>query len=572
MKFTTIFSTPVTPDSFPRLNRRSILCLWLVLLCACACLDSLAAQPTPGERLTVMVPMRDRTKLATDIYLPTGTGPWPVVLARTPYNKDFGQEAHKQFTARGYAFVAQDSRGRFKSEGKTMAYDTDGWSGGLGDGFDTVEWIATQPWSNGKVGTWGGSALSIAQYLMAGASPPHLVAQHLNVGAPSMYRDIVYRDGAFRKNLIEEWLKSQKFDPDQLKAWKSHPTEDAYWLERDTPSRWGRVNAAGVHIGGWYDAFTQGVLDAYLGYQKKGGPRARGNQKLVLGPWPHAVFQRQAGIIEFPENAAAPPVPLHDPLLFFDHFLKGADNGFAALPSVAYYTMGDTSVPGAPGNLWRTANTWPPNSRKEAWRLGPAGELLEPHAPRATPGPGFLAYTYDPSNPTPTEGGNHGGTLPTGPRDQRSVHTRRDLLLFNSGVLTAPKEVTGRVRAKLWVSSDCPDTDFTVKLCDVLPDGRVLNICDGLVRMKYRRSLRQPELLRPGTVYPVTVDLWSTSYMFNMGHRLRVEVASCNYPGYEANPNTGENPDQAHAPRIAHNQVYVSAKFPSQIILPVVER
>lgn len=536
------------------------------------CAGTLTAQTRPAERQTVMLPMRDGVKLATDFYLPAGPGPWPAVLARTPYNKDFGLEAHKQFTTRGYAFVVQDSRGRFKSEGPIMAYDTDGWSGGLGDGYDTVEWIATQPWANGKVGTWGGSALSIAQYLMAGASPPHLMAQHLNVGAPSMYRDIVYRDGVFRKNLIEEWLKSQKFDPAQLQAWKSHPTEDTYWLERDTPSRWGKVNAAGVHIGGWYDAFTQGVLNAYLGYQKKGGPQARGNQKLILGPWPHAVFQRQAGIVEFPTNAVAPPVPLHDPLLFFDHFLKGVDNGFAKLPSVAYYTMGDTSVRDAPGNVWRTAPSWPPDSRKEIWRLGANGRLLDPPAARAEKNASFLAYAYDPANPTPTEGGNHGGTLQTGPRDQRIVETRQDMILFTTEPLSQPKEVTGRVRAKLWVASDCLDTDFTVKLCDVRPDGLVLNICDGLVRMKYRHSLRKPELIRPGTIYPVEVDLWSTSYVFDAGHRLRVEVASANFPAYEANPNTGENPDQAHSPRVAHNRVYVNASHPSQIILPVVAK
>ncbi len=547
-------------------SRRSFLLSWLVLG---ACASTLLAQSKSAERQTIMLPMRDGVKLATDFYLPNGPGPWPVVLARTPYNKDFGLDAHKQFTSHGFAFVSQDSRGRFKSEGKIMAYDADGWSGGLGDGYDTVEWIATQSWSNGKVGTWGGSALSIAQYLMAGASPPHLLAQHLNVGAPSMYRDVVYRDGAFRKNLIEEWLKSQKFDPAQLQAWKSHPTQDAYWLERDTPSRWKKVNAAGVHIGGWYDAFTQGVLDAYMGYQKKGGSRARGNQKLVIGPWPHAVFQRKAGIVEFPANASAPPQPLHDPLLFFDHFLKGTDNGYAAYPSVAYYTMGDTSTPGAPGNVWRSAASWPPDSRKQGWRFAASGELLDPQAPREAKSAKFLAYTYDPANPTPTEGGNHGGTLQTGPRDQRTVEARKDVLLFTSKILTQPLEVTGRVRAKLWVASDCPDTDFTVKLCDVHPDGLVLNICDGLVRMKYRRSLRKPELIRAGAVYPVEVDLWSTSFVFNAGHRLRVEVASANYPGYEANPNTGEDPDQAKAPRIAHNQIYVDASHPSLIILPV---
>lgn len=516
-----------------------------------------------------MVPMRDGVKLATDVYLPPGQGPFPTIIARTPYNKDFAKGVAPQFTSRGYAFVAQDSRGRFQSQGRNLAYEFDGWADGKQDGYDTVEWAADQKWCDGKIGSWGGSALGIAQYLMAGSSPPHLLAQHVVVAAPSFYRDIIYRGGVFKKNLIEEWLKAQKYEDAQLTTWLDHPIEDGYWLERDLSTRWRKANAAAVHVGGWYDIFTQGTIDAFVGYQTRGGPRARGNQRLIMGPWSHAVGQRKVGDITFPENASAPPNAFGDQWAWYDYWLKGKENGVDKESAVAYYVMGDTTDPKAPGNVWRFASSWPPPSTATPLYLLEDRSLSTgpPQSDKEIPP---IGYEYDPKNPVATVGGNH-LTLPSGPKDQAEVEKRGDVLVFTSPELADPVEVTGRVKVKLWISSNAPDTDFTAKLCDVYPDGRSLNICDGILRASLRKTLRHAEPLARGEIYHIEIDLGSTSFVFNKGHGIRLQVSSSSYPAYKPNYNNHPEADVDEGPRVARNLVYVDPKHPSQIVLPVVE-
>jgi predicted acyl esterase len=564
-----------------------------------------ARAQTPPKQ-TFMVPMRDGIRLATDVWLPPGKGPFPVILARTPYNKDAGAGLAPGYTSRGYALVAQDTRGRFASEGKNMAFETDGWADGKEDGYDTVEWIAKQPWCSGKIGTWGGSALGITQLLMAATNPPHLVCQYIVVGTPSFYRDAAYPGGVFHKSLVEDWLRATKMDPEQLKTWVSHSTDDAYWQARDLSGRWKQTNVPAIHIGGWYDIFTQGTIDAFTGYQTKGGPGARGRQKLIMGPWTHGVGQRRVGQFTFPPNASAPPDNAMDQWRWYDHWLMGRDNGVEKEPAVAYYVMGDTTDPGAPGNVWRTASTWPPPAKAQAWFLHadrtlspipPSDRTLSPTPPGSPPskggdspetspltkggnakhppltkggqgGVGSLTYTYDPKNPVPTTGGNH-LTLPAGPMEQSAVEARPDVLVFTSAPLDKALEVTGRVRAVLQVSSDCPDTDFTVKLCDVYPDGRSFNVCDGILRARFRRSFTKPELMKPGQVYPLDIDLWSTSLIFNRGHRLRVQVSSSNAPAYDPNPNTGAPFRADDRTQVARNTLYMDAKRPSRLLLPV---
>lgn len=527
-----------------------------------------AQQAAPPAPQSVMLPMRDGVKLATDIYLPGGEGPFPAVVARTPYNKDMGKGIAQQFTSRGYALIVQDSRGRFKSEGKNLAYETDGWADGNQDGYDTIEWVAAQSWSNRKVGTWGGSALGIAQYLLAGTGPPHLFAQHVVVGAPSFYRDIVFRQGVFKKNLIEEWLKSQKFDESQLFTWLDHQAEDLYWLDRDLSTRWRRVNTPAVHVGGWFDIFTQGTIDAYTGYQTRGGTKAQGYQRLIMGPWTHGVNQRKAGQITFPENATAPPNGFGDQWRWYDHWLKDALNGVDKEPAVAYYVMGDTTDPKSPGNAWRFASSWPPPSTPTPWYFieDKTLSLTPPDTEKEIPP---LGYEFDPRDPAPTVGGNH-LTLPAGPMDQREVEKRGDVIVFTGPVLDKPLEVTGRVKVKLWFSSNAPDTDFTAKLCDVYPDGRSMNVCDGIIRARYRKTLRRGTPVIRGEIYPLEIDLWSTSMIFNKGHRLRMQISSSNYPAYDINPNTGADLRENGDFRIARNLIYVDGKHPSQIILPVI--
>jgi putative CocE/NonD family hydrolase len=430
--------------------------------------------------------------------------------------------------------------------------------------LDTVNWLRRQPWCNGKIGTWGGSAVGITQLLLAGAGTAPVTCQHITVGAPSLYHDTVWPGGVFKKSLVEDWLRLTKFNSNALVIWTSHPNHDAYWQNRELNGRYCHVNAPAVHIGGWFDIFAQGTLDAFNGYQNQGGKLARGRQRLLMGPWTHGVLQEKAGEFTFP-GAKKPPTLSHDAWKWYDYQLRGLTNGLEREPAVTYYVMGDVSDTNAPGNIWRTANHWPPVPAKPTWYYLQADRSLQTRRPHpAAP----LTFIYDPQNPAPTVGGPQ-LTLPAGPKDQQSLETRADVLVFTSEPLDKPLEVTGRVRVRLYAASDAPDTDFFAKLCDVYPDGRSFNICEGQLRARHRRSFAGEAKLKPGRVYPFDIDLWSTSIVFNRGHRLRVSVTSSSAPGFDPNPNTGE-PFRANSrTQVAHNQVYLDAAHPSGVLLPL---
>jgi uncharacterized protein len=515
-----------------------------------------AAEPRPQ---TEMVAARDGVRLATDVYLPEGAGPWPVILARTPYNKAMGAGIGAEGVKRGYAIVVQDCRGRFASEGENLPFHLD-----HADGPDTMTWLLAQPWCNGKVGTWGGSAGAITQLLMVGRNAPQPACQHLTVGAPDLYAGM-YPGGVFKKAMIEDWIRGAKFATNALAAWEAHPRYDEYWQTRDIAPRQGAINTAAVHLGGWYDIFAQGTIDSFLSYQTRGGPGARGKQKLVMGPWTHGVLQNKAGELTFPDNAKRPPHDVHDSWKWFDYQLKGADNGFGAAPAVTYYVMGDVSDGQAPGNLWRTADQWPPlPTHDTAWYLH-GDRTLSQSVPG---GEAPLSYLYNAADPVPSRGGLQ-LTIPAGGMDQRPIESRPDVLVFTSAPLPEPLEVTGRVRLKLWVGSDAPDTDFVARLCDVYPDGRSINICEGQFRARFRNGFDREAFLRPGQVYPLEIDLWSTSIIFNRGHGLRVHVTSSSAPGYDPNPNTGDAFRARDYRRAARNVVFVDRRHPSHLVLPV---
>jgi len=274
----------------------------------------------------------------------------------------------------------------------------------------------------------------------------------------------------------------------------------------------------------------------------------------------------RAGELVFP-NGKRPPNDVRDQWRWFEHTLKGVENGIDSEPAVTYFVMGDTSDPNAPGNTWRTAAQWPPVSAT------PTPFYLCPDRTVSQTRPGNneqpLRYDYDPTNPVPTLGGPE-LTIPAGPRDQRSIENRSDVLVFTSQPLGEPLEVTGRVRAKLWISSDAPDTDFFVRVCDVYPDGRSFNMCEGRIRARFHESFSVEKLLKPGEVYPLDLDLWSTSVIFNKGHRLRVHVTASSAPGFDPNPNTGETFRSSGKTRVARNTVYCDAAHPSHLLLPVV--
>jgi hypothetical protein len=521
-----------------------------------------AEAPPAFVRETIKVPMRDGVHLATEVWRPNGTGSWPVALARTPYNRN--ALSGERFTREGIALVVQDVRGRYGSEGVARPFLDDGW-GERQDGKDTVDWLRKQPWCNGRIATFGGSAGGITQLLLAGAGPEGIVGQHVVVAPVSLYHYGFLQNGAFRKALVEDWLRMTRWPPEVLPMIRQHPSDDEFWAETDLRRRLSRVRWPILHEGGWFDIFTQGTIDAFTELQARGGEGARGRQHLVLGPWTHAVHTRKAGELTFPENAVGlPGAP--DMLQWLSFWLKGVPTTPASEPPVRYYVMGDVDDPNAPGNTWRTAERWPPPARSRRLYFTADGGLSPDRPETAT----TREYDYDPANPVPTVGGAE-LTLPAGPRDQRSVEGRKDVLVFTTPPLDAPLEVTGRVRVRLTAASSARDTDFTAKLCDVYPDGRSMLITDGIITARYRRSLRNGRLLTPGKRETYDIDLWSTSLVFNRGHRVRVAISSSNAPRFEPNPNTGrpwQPGTNGTTPVVAHQAVTLGGPEASYIVLP----
>jgi predicted acyl esterase len=511
-------------------------------------------------RETFMVEMRDGVHLATDVYLPDGgSPPHGAIFIRTPYNKNgtgMGDWANK-----GWPSIVQDTRGRFQSEGIDTMFRDD-----ANDAYDTLQWIAAQNWSNGKVATIGGSATGIVQYLMAGTNPPALTCQYIGAATPNLYTTI-YPGGQFRKNMIEQWLAHQGSSYVLPEIWAHENYTMDFWTNVSLDDNWQDVNVPAFHLGGWYDCFCQGLLDGFMGYQYNSGPGALGKSKLVVGPWTHTLFgERLQGQLYYPENAKDTFTPEYwDEML--NQYILNISNDYENRPTVVYYVMGDVTNPNARGNFWRYADAWPPSHVDDAWYFQENNILTTTPPGTSTP----LTYTYNPNSPVPTLGGTNLYPLaPTyaGPYDQRSIENRADVLVFTSDVLTEPYEATGRITAKLYVSSDCPDTDFTVKLTDVYPDGKSMLICDGILRMRNRNGCDHWEFMTPGNVYDVNIDLWSSSYIWNTGHKIRVAVSSSNYPRYLANPNTMDGINQNTGYNIAHNTLYLDPDHPSCIYLP----
>jgi predicted acyl esterase len=516
----------------------------------------------PVEKKTEKLAMRDGIKLATDIYLPSGEGAFPVILSRTPYSRVKGSGSEAGFTAAGYVFIIQDMRGRSESEGENIPFIGCGW-GEHQDGVDTVEWIKKQPWCNGSIGTIGGSAGGITQNLLAGAAPGAMKAQYISVAPADMYTDVGYIGSAFRKADVENWTQGNKFDARALSIMHEHPSYDAYWRGNDTNTKFEVMNVPAVNIGGWFDMFAQGTIDQFVGRQHRGAPGSKGTQKLIMGPWHHGVGQMPAGQLTFPN---AKPPQQYNSGRWFEHYLKGTDNGIEKEPAVAYYVMGDTSTSGAPGNEWRYANDWPIPA-KETPVYFTAGKKLAQEAPVA--GTAHHEYTFDPAHPCPTIGGNN-LTIERGPMDQRKIESREDAVVFTSEVLDKPVEITGRLWAKIFVSSSAGDTDLSVRICDVYPDGRSMLMVEGIQRLRYRKSREKPEPLTPGQIEEVTVDCWSTSLIINTGHRIRVMITSSNFPRFDVNPGTGK-PWSDDGEKVKQtNRIYCDAEHPSRLLVPVV--
>jgi putative CocE/NonD family hydrolase len=555
-------------------------------------------------------PMRDGVVLRADVWRPEGDEPRPVLLQRTPYNKDMAASPDVMRMAQaGYAVVIQDTRGRYSSDGDFVPFHHE-----ADDGEDTLYWLGGQAWCDGRVGMFGPSYVGATQWLAASRRPGALRAIAPNITAADYYEGWTYQGGALQLGFTLTWAitflglgeaarRVGRGDgtPGDVTAtvraadglpvlferlpladmphvrdvaafwsdWLEHHVYDAYWEALAPRERYEDVTVPTLNIGGWYDLFLDGTLDNYQGLRDRGGSREARRPRLIVGPWAHA---NATGDFAERSYGLAGGALLSDlagrQLRWFDRHVKGEENGVDDEPAVRLFVLGV--------DRWTDEPDWPlPDAEPTPWYLR-AGGGLTPDAPGDE---GDDAFDYDPADPVPTLGG--ATFLPgllvganAGPRDQRPVEERADVLCYTTPPLERPTTVIGPIELVLHASSSALDTDFTGKLVDVHPDGRAEILCDGILRARFRESLAEPRPLEPGEVYELRVRVGATANVFRPGHRIRLEVSSSNFPRFDRNPNTGGEPgsEGADAFVVAHNRVFHDERRPSHLVLPLVER
>jgi len=552
--------------------------------------------------------MRDGVILRADIYRPKADGQFPVLLQRTPYNKASGTNFGLSAAAHGFVTIIQDVRGRFTSEGDWYTFKNES-----NDGYDTVEWAAALPYSNGKVGMFGGSYVGATQMLAAIAHPPHLAGICPVVTASNYHDGWTYQGGAFEQWFNESWTSGLAQDtfnravaknsnallgisklpltayplfnfPDPAAApasttslapyfldWLAHPNYDEYWKRLSIEEHYGDITVPALTVAAWYDIFQGGSLRNYIGIKAHGGSEAaRRGQHLLVVIGGHAGSGQKIGAVDF-GPAAADNVEDDVTLHWYEFLFKGVQNEFAGKP-VKIFVMG--------ANQWREEDDWPlaraQSTKYFLHSTGSSNSLTGNGSLSTTPPKSelFDHYVYDPSNPVPTVGGLlccDGGHMPPGPHDQRSVEAREDVLVYSTPALSEDTEVTGPVSLELYAKSSAVDTDFTAKLLDVGPDGFAQPLADGILRARYRNSQEKPELMNPAQIYKFTIDLWSTSNVFRKGHILRLEISSSNFPRFDRNLNTGEDAASAQRYVSATNAIYHDPEHPSALVLPLVK-
>ena len=548
-------------------------------------------QGSVEEQIGLSIPMRDGVRLAADVFLPQPHGRWPTVLVRTPYNrKSSASGSYRYFVGRGYAVVLQDVRGRYASQGIFTSVLQEG-----PDGNDTINWISEQPWSNGRITMAGSSYLGLAQWWAAVQQNPHLAAISPMCSGDDEYLDRYYSSGGALKlghRLL--WLSENLTPPNHLRPkfssyidhlplrtadiqatgaalalWRealNHPSYDNYWANRSIREDSHRITIPVLSLGGWFDNYAESDLDAFSRLTVQHVPI-----ETWIGPWAH-----NPGL-KFPQRDFGPEarIPIRAKQAdWFDFWLKRAMLGPRPLPPPALlhiFVMGP--------NLWREEHEWPLArtrytqiylaSQGHANSSAGDGTLIWHEASKSRPD----QFTYDPRNPVPTNGGAvccDPVVLPPGPVDQTQVEKRPDILVYTSTPLPQSLEVTGNVRVMLYVATSANDTDFTAKLVDVEPDGKAMSVTDGIQRLRYRLSLNHPVFVKRNSPYQISIDAGVTSYVFDRGHRIRLEISSSNFPRFDRNLNTSApNADQLK-PIKARQTVFHNHVYPSSLILPVI--
>lgn len=538
--------------------------------------------------------MRDGVRLSANVFLPRGAsagdGPWPTVLIRQPYGKDAAGSMWargKYWARKGYACVVQDVRGTFGSEGEWLPFVHE-----AADGWDTLDWVAAQPWCDGAIGMSGESYHGYTQWAVAASGHPNLRCVTPGDSSPDPYR-MAFSGGAFSlaiglwacMMLGGETASAAGWDPWRLplveldaamgrssaalQMMLAHPSRDEFWDAIDMAPTLGDVRIPVLHWGGWYDVILQGTL---LGWQACAPARAgggeRADQRLIIGSTDHARLPAIYGA----SGTAAEDSPggwcYDDALRFFDRWLRGDEQALAGEAPVKLFVMG--------AERWRSAPTWPPpEAETVAYYLRGGGAAnsadgdgrLEATPPGDEPADTFV---YDPAHPVDVWLAADAWELTWAPKDRGDVERRADVLVYTSDPLPADLEATGPLAVTLYAASSAPDTDFTAALVDVFRDGYAHHVQEGVIRARYRRSDRCPEPLEPGSVEKYVIDLQATAYLFRRGHRLRIEISSSNFSRFDRNLNTGGEFAREAAWHCARQTVYHSRAYPSHITLSVI--
>ena len=539
----------------------------------------------PASPQTLEVAMRDGIRLSTDVYGSTPGVRWPALLMRTPYNKRGAKATAERFAAAGYVAIVQDTRGAFASEGKYVHYNNDDQ-----DGFDAIEWIVQQPWSNGNVGMWGSSHPGAVQWVAAADRADGLVVV-APTAAPSSFYHTMYQGGALRlgltagagvsinppppgiiapKDLTELHYHLPLATLDQAIGWSMpwlksvvmHNRPDGFWRRLEATPELEKLEVAAQNIVGYYDLFCGETVE---NFQRL--PR-HGKKQLILGPWDHStVGGRMIGGVDFGPKAKLDIAA--ENLNWFDRFLKPAKDT-EPFPAVRFFLMGN--------NVWRTAKDWPPpDAVNTAFYLHSAGKAnsrrgdgkLTPKAPAGAEQ--VDRFKSDPDRPTPSEPADAprpSRSTPWRPVDRGSIEDRDDVLVYTTKVQSTPLSIAGRILADLWVSADAPDADWAVKLIDVAPDGAARGLAEGILRSSSRDLPKYPALLEPGRRYRFTVDLGHTAATILPRHALRLELAGSSFPMFDRNLHTGDGPTGTRK-QISVQTVYHSSTAASRLLLPV---
>ena len=551
----------------------------------------------------VRVKMRDGVSLATDVYRPRAEGKFPVLLERTPYDRNGESSMAYELASHGYVVVLQDTRGRYESGGVFYPFRDESQ-----DGFDTVEWAAKLEYANGKVGMFGGSYVGATQMLAAMAKPPHLVAIFPFLTGSDYYDGWTYQNGVLMQWFTSSWTSILAVDtlrrraeenlkpkewvatmpvenyplltlpaPDSLAPyfhdWIEHERSDSYWRRWRISDHYREMDVKGLHAAGWHDLFLKGSIKNYMGlHAEANNPEVRAGQRLLIGPWAHTPTSAEGKVGDVVFGKSAVLDMTGTALKWFDYTLKGRQNDFADAAPVRLFIMGE--------NVWRDEHEFPlARTRYTKYYLqsnnganGPTGDGKLALTP---PGDGRPdQFEYDPKNPVPTIGGRLccGLAVPPGPFDQSANESRPDVLTFSTPPLEKDLEVTGFISLDLYAATSAVDTDFTALLADVGESGYARFLTDGVVRARYRDGTERAEEVVPGKVYKYTIDLWATSNVFKKGHRLRLYISSSNFPRFNRNPNTGEAMLGASRMVSARQIVYHDRKYSSALTLPIIPR